>query len=195
MKPTLEQVEELLKDFRIDNPPGYDANWDEVKTFTFSEMAMHYDPWGQPISLRRWVRLYEALFKVEGAAELYMIVGRDTVGDYEVRTDWVAHDLGMSMGRPHIPLIFETQIFAEKPNLPRHLDIMGRYATWEGAEEGHQKAVEELKGIDADKELVAWIMVECACGHPRGAHQDEGRTSCIGLGAGLCECKEFEEAE
>lgn len=131
MIPTREQVEELLAEFAV-GPPGYDAVWDEVTRF--NESALHYDPWGEPCSLRAWCRLYEAAVYVPGARELYYFIGDEIVSGYRVSTIWAGGHGGPER-------LYETRIVGEGGSQE------WCYPTRAEAEIGHRTAVETARRL------------------------------------------------
>jgi hypothetical protein len=68
------------------------------------------------------------------------IVGKTKIGKYEVSTVFLAIDHNFC-GRG-LPLLFETMIFGPDDNLSGYQE---RYATWEGAEAGHLRAIKKVR--------------------------------------------------
>ncbi len=66
------------------------------------------------------------------------VVAQTEVGEAKVSTVFLGLDHSFGTGRP---LLFETMIFGGK-----HDQYQDRYATWEEAEKGHEKAV-EMAGV------------------------------------------------
>lgn len=124
----------------------------------FGDVGMYYDRKGRPIDLMTWARLHEDLD--------YLVVAQHWVRGWMVSTVWLGIDHGFSSmfsGGPHVPVIFETMIFA-----PGDVTIGGdddldqyqeRYATEEAAQAGHDRALaamtEKLGGPDAAMEIMS----------------------------------------
>ena len=64
-------------------------------------------------------------------------VAYDKVGDKTISTVFIGIDHNFGEGEPHL---FETMIFPES-------EVYERYPTWESAEAGHKKCLEELKDL------------------------------------------------
>jgi hypothetical protein len=76
-------------------------------------------------------------------------VARDQIGPGEVSTVFVGLNLGFH--RDGQPLLFETTIFCSA--LPDLDGTHTRYLTWEEAEEGHRRVVEQVRealGVEPD---------------------------------------------
>jgi len=118
----------------------------------------YYDRKGRPMDLMEWARLSED--------PDYRIVAQHWVRGWMVSTVWLGIDHGfatMFSGGPHIPVIFETMIFApgdvrlaEDDELDQYQE---RYATEEAALAGHDRALaamaEKLGGPDAAMEIMS----------------------------------------
>ncbi len=64
-------------------------------------------------------------------------VDKTAIGDIKISTVFLGLNHNFGDGPP---VLFETMIFGGDFN-----EEMWRYSTWEGAEKGHQKAVEKVK--------------------------------------------------
>jgi hypothetical protein len=84
----------------------------------------------KPVLLNEWVR-----WRMDNNDKRR--VALDRVGDTVISTIFVGLDYGYGDGPPEI---FETMIFGSDEE-----ELLGRYATWELALEGHRKAVESLR--------------------------------------------------
>lgn len=118
----------------------------------------YYDRKGRQIGMMDWARLHED--------RDYLVVAQHWVRGWMVSTVWLGIDHGFSTmfsGGPHVPVIFETMIFA-----PGDVRLGGdddldeyqeRYATEEAAQAGHDRAlaamVERLGGPDAAMEVMS----------------------------------------
>lgn len=71
-----------------------------------------------------------------------MVVKQETVNGIWVSTVFLGIDHGMSWMPGSKPLLFETMVFKSRGGEPIH-EYIRRYATWIGAEHGHQKTVDE----------------------------------------------------
>lgn len=100
-----------------------------------------------PVSFRQQVRAivnapgrcYQEKREKSGA---WARVGEDKVGDVEVSTVFIGHDMGFCMrDGKRVAILFETMAFDANGNG----DLIDRYETWEEAEIGHAKAVAELE--------------------------------------------------
>jgi len=78
--------------------------------------------------LMKWARWFETANRR---------VKKTKIGETEISTVFLGLDLQYGKGKP---LIFETMIFGGK--LDGEAD---RYSTWEEAEKGHKKMIEEVK--------------------------------------------------
>ena len=129
----------------------------------------YYDRKGRPISMMDWARLHADLD--------YLIVAQHWVRGWMVSTVWLGIDHGFSTmfsGSLHVPVIFETMIFA-----PGDVTIGGdddldqyqeRYATEEAAQAGHDRAlaamVEKLGGPAAAMEVMSAAQFTAAATAP-----------------------------
>lgn len=103
-------------------------------------MSGWYDRKGNLISIEE--------FETFAATRDYKQVAAERVDDVLISTVWLGLDHSFGDGPP---LIFETMIFGGTLN-----DYCERYATEEEAEEGHQRAVEQVKDErEAFKQLAA----------------------------------------
>ena len=82
--------------------------------------------------LMKWAQWFET-------ADRHVV--RDKVGDKEVSTVFLGLDYSFDYLGKAKPIFFETMIFNEKGEA----EDDWRYCTWEEAEAGHKKIVEELK--------------------------------------------------
>jgi len=131
----------------------------------------YYDRKGRPIGLMDWARLHEDAN--------YLIIAQHWVRGWMVSTVWLGIDHGFSTmfsDGPHVPVIFETMIFA--PGDVRlgkedweagagaagsgHIDLdeyQERYATEAAAQAGHDRALaamtERLGGPAAAMEIMS----------------------------------------
>ena len=86
--------------------------------------------------LLRWAKSFESENR---------IVGKDEIGEIVVSTVFLGLDhrfFGDSK-----PLLFETMIFKKGQSL----DLCERYSTWDEAEIGHKKIVEQMKQIGGEQ--------------------------------------------
>lgn len=111
---------------------------------------MHYDRDGHPIDMAEWCVLFER--------RNYRIVERALFPDlYELSTIWLGLDHAFPLdGVPHVPLIFESMVFAPRPHYYRGHKVsdrtseeeaehgFARWSTIEQAREGHAAMVREL---------------------------------------------------
>lgn len=70
-------------------------------------------------------------------------VALDKVHGYRVSTVFLGID--HSFGEDHVPLIFETMVFAEDVETDWSGELMYRYRTWDEAAEGHKMVVSAIK--------------------------------------------------
>lgn len=90
-----------------------------------------------PVDLLTWARWVE---------DHNRHVGEDWIGDYRISTVFLGLDHNWTMHGP--PLLYETMLFMRDEEATfgqRSLELIERYATWVEAEEGHVRAVEEIK--------------------------------------------------
>lgn len=109
------------------------------------DKAMHYDRDGNPITLERWIELYEADPESRRVA-------KTTIGSYLISTVWLGLDHSM-FGDP--PLIFETMVFPTVAGemVPTEYDCW-RYSTEADARAGHEEVVTLLRAavqLDLDE--------------------------------------------
>jgi hypothetical protein len=69
-------------------------------------------------------------------------VAKTEIGDVQISTVFLGLDHSFGSGPP---ILFETMIFGGV-----HHEYLKRYSTWEDAEEGHKRAVEFVKGQEAN---------------------------------------------
>lgn len=100
---------------------------------------MHYrllpDRSVQPLPRETFIKLTTDL------SQLSAQVALDEIGDVTVSTAFVSFNHSQVYGGP--PLVFETMVFGDLDN--DEDEGVYRYSTWEEAEEGHKRVVEELR--------------------------------------------------
>lgn len=96
-----------------------------------SDPPMHFDPDGNPISLRQWAEMRET----------HKRVARTMLDTCWVSTVYVGIDMGFGFGAR--PLIYETMVF---PKDSWEEMEMARYATREEAMKGHHRMVSKYAG-------------------------------------------------
>lgn len=92
-------------------------------------------------SLEEWANFIEGKLPTN-----YRHVGDDTIGNKRISTVFIGIDYSYSHGK--LPIVFETMIFNNS-----HGIYQERYATWDEAVAGHNKAVEWVKNGFKEDEI------------------------------------------